>query len=290
MYGASPPPGRTGDRPVADGRPASCLAAFVRRQTRNWQSLPARPRPDSCVHAAAVYLSLARHQIRPEERSMMERPKMIDAVEVRSEVDIPGDELAAMREQVASLDRYTDEPIIGVRLTLRPGPGRTKNRYVADAHVVFEGRVLAAHVAGPESAPRRPRRPSSGCGASCAGSSGAEVARRNEPRRDPQGARGPRSPTPPTAPRPSSSRRRSARSCGAGPTPRSPRRTLEAVSEMLDLDEEFHLFVARPDRRGRRRPLARRRARGPDPSPRQRARRRDRRHRRGGAELVLGAA
>jgi ribosome-associated translation inhibitor RaiA len=166
---------------------------------------------------------------------------MIDAVEVRTEVDIPGDELASMREQVASLDRYTDEPIIGVRLTLRSGPGRTRNRYVADAHVVFEGRVLAAHVAGPspreatEVAVERLRR-------QLRRVVGADVARRNEPEEirkaiadlEPDSTHRPEAGLKPPEEREIVRRRTYAA---------QPEGTLEAVSEMLDLDEEFHLFV-----------------------------------------------
>jgi ribosome-associated translation inhibitor RaiA len=166
---------------------------------------------------------------------------MIDAVEVRTEMDIPGEELAAMREQVASLDRYTDEPIIGVRLTLRLGPGRTKNRYVADAHVMFEGRVLAAHVAGPspreatEAAVERLQR-------QLRRVVGAGVARRNEPDEirkaiaelEPDGSHRPEAGLKPPEEREIVRRRTYAA---------QPEGTLEAVSEMLDLDEEFHLFV-----------------------------------------------
>ena len=166
---------------------------------------------------------------------------MIDAVEVSTEVEIPSDELAAMREQVASLDRYTDEPIIGVRLTLRPGPGRTKNRYVADAHVVFDGRVLAAHVAGPnpreatDAAVERLRR-------QLRRVVGADVARRNEPEEvrkaiadlEPDSSHRPEAGLKPPEEREIVRRRTYAA---------QPEGTLEAVSEMLDLDEEFHLFV-----------------------------------------------
>lgn len=166
---------------------------------------------------------------------------MIDAVEVRTEVDIPGDELAAMREQVASLDRYTDEPIIGVRLTLRSGPGRTKNRYVADAHVVFEGRVLAAHVAGPnprsatEAAVERLRR-------QLRRVVGADVAVRNEPdeiRKAIADLGLDSSHRPEAGLKPPEEREVVRRRTYAA----QPEGTMDAVSEMLDLDEEFHLFV-----------------------------------------------
>jgi ribosome-associated translation inhibitor RaiA len=164
-----------------------------------------------------------------------------DAVEVSTEGEVPSDELAAMREQVASLDRYTDEPILGARLTLRSGPGRTKNRYVADAHVVIAGRVLAAHVAAPnpreatEAAVERLRR-------QLRRVVGAEVARRNEPDNirkaiadlEPDSSHRPKAGLKPPEEREIVRRRTYAA---------QPEATLEAVSEMLDLDEEFHLFV-----------------------------------------------
>jgi ribosome-associated translation inhibitor RaiA len=49
----------------------------------------------------------------------------------------------------ARLERYTSAPVDHTRLTLRRGPGRSKRPYVADAHVAVNGsRVLAAHVSG----------------------------------------------------------------------------------------------------------------------------------------------
>jgi ribosome-associated translation inhibitor RaiA len=166
---------------------------------------------------------------------------MIDAVEVRSEFEMPRDELQAVREQVAALDRYTDEPITGVRLTLRPGAGRTKNRYVADAHVVIEGRVLAAHVAGPnpreatEAVVARLRR-------QLRRVAGAEIARRNEPdeiRRALEDLQRDSSDRPQPSQKPPEEREMVQRRTYAA----RPEATLEAISEMLDLDEEFHLFV-----------------------------------------------
>lgn len=166
---------------------------------------------------------------------------MIDAVEVRSEVEIPGDELAAVRDQVASLDRYTDEPITGVRLTLRTGPGRTKNRYVADAHVVFEGRVLAAHVAGPnpleatDAAVRRLRR-------QLRRVASAEVARRNEPA-EIRKALDDLAPDVSQRPRPSHKPPEERQIVRRRTYAAQPEATFDAISEMFDLDEEFHLFV-----------------------------------------------
>src|SRR4051812_32000200 len=110
---------------------------------------------------------------------------MIDALDVTVDLDMPPSEVEAVRRRIAELDRYTDEPIIGARLALRRGPGRTRERYVADASVLFgpsgePGRVLAAHVAGPspgeatDGALDRLRR-------QLRRVVGAEVAERNEP-------------------------------------------------------------------------------------------------------------
>lgn len=50
------------------------------------------------------------------------------------------------RERIASLGRYVDRPLIGMRLTLRRAGG--VRPYIADASVRFEGRTLAAHATG----------------------------------------------------------------------------------------------------------------------------------------------
>ena len=166
---------------------------------------------------------------------------MIDAVEVRSDVELPRHELEAVQEQVSSLDRYTDEPIIGVRLTLRSGPGRTKNRYVADGHVEFEGRVLAAHAAGPN-----PLEATQAAVTRLRGQlrrvTGAEVARRNEPVQI-RKALDDLSPDISQRPQPSYKPPEAREIVRRRTYAARPEGTLEAVSEMLDLDEEFHLFV-----------------------------------------------
>ena len=99
---------------------------------------------------------------------------MIDVIDVTADVEIPERELDEIRDKLASLDRYTDEPILGVRLTLRAGPrpleeplrGGRQRALCAQGE---DGRVLAAHVAGPNPQ-RRPRPRSSACAGSCAGS------------------------------------------------------------------------------------------------------------------------
>lgn len=171
---------------------------------------------------------------------------MIDVIDVTADVEVPQQQLDEIREQLASLDRYTDEPILSVRLTLRRGPGRSKNRFVADASVLFapegeDARVLAAHVAGPnpaeatDAAVERLRR-------QLRRIVGAEVASRNEPDeiRKALEALGPAVPThPPEADIKLPEERQIVHRRTYADHPES---TYEAIADMLDLDEQFHLF------------------------------------------------
>jgi ribosome-associated translation inhibitor RaiA len=161
-------------------------------------------------------------------------------VEVTAVGDIPRKQVEAAREQIASIARYVDQPLSAARLTLRRGPGRSKNPYVADASVLFDGRVLAAHTAGPtpaeaaDVAAERLRR-------QLRRVAGAEVARRNEPAEiekalsalEPERGHRPEARLKPPEERQIVRRRTYSD---------HPRGTLEAIADMLDLDEEFHLF------------------------------------------------
>jgi ribosome-associated translation inhibitor RaiA len=64
--------------------------------------------------------------------------------------DVSRQQAEDARQRFASIDRYVDgRPLTGARLTVRRTQGRKASRpFVADAHVVFDGRVLAAHAAG----------------------------------------------------------------------------------------------------------------------------------------------
>jgi ribosome-associated translation inhibitor RaiA len=63
--------------------------------------------------------------------------------------DLSPDERGEVRERFARLARYTDEPIEGLRLTLRhPETRAARLRWVADASLVLNGRRLAAHTTG----------------------------------------------------------------------------------------------------------------------------------------------
>src|SRR3954469_9946275 len=171
---------------------------------------------------------------------------MVD-VEVHAEVDVPPDQVDEVRRRIESLEQYTDEPIISARVTLRRGPGRSKNRYFADSRVLFapheekEGRVLAAHVSGPSPAEatdavverlrRQLRRVVD-----------AEVARRNEPseiRNALESLPLERMHRPEAGLKPPEERKMVRGRSYAD----HPEATLEAAAGMFDLDEEFHLFV-----------------------------------------------
>jgi ribosome-associated translation inhibitor RaiA len=173
---------------------------------------------------------------------------MIDVIDVTVDldVDIPPEKVEAVRSELAELDRYTDEPILSVRLTLGRGPGRSKNRYIADASMLFgptgeAARVLAAHVAAPnpteatEAAVERLQR-------QLRRVVGAEVAVRNEPREIQKAIESlPLEPThrPEADLKPPEERQIIRRRTYAD----HPESTLEAAEDMFDLDEEFHLFV-----------------------------------------------
>ncbi|MEY2533851.1 MAG: hypothetical protein QOF29_1761 [bacterium] len=164
---------------------------------------------------------------------------MID-VEVTASEEIPPAELEAARRHVAQLDRYTDDPVIGARLTVRRIGRKAGRPFVADAHVVVDGRVLAAHTAGrspeeaAEEAARRLRR-------QLRRVVGTEVALRNEPRTieaalaslDAEAGHRPQPGLKPPEEREIVHRRTYLD---------VPLSTLEAVNELLDLDAEFFLF------------------------------------------------
>ena len=161
-------------------------------------------------------------------------------VEVTAARTIPRDEARAAAERLSSLDRYASRPLTGARLTLRQGSPHSDRPYVADASVVFDGRVLAAHAAGhspleaadevAERLRRQLRRVV-----------GAEVARRDEPAviaaalgtLEPERRDRPQARLKPPEERDIVHRRTYSA---------VPRSTLEAVADLLDLDVEFFLF------------------------------------------------
>jgi ribosome-associated translation inhibitor RaiA len=154
--------------------------------------------------------------------------------------DIPEAQVEAARKEIESLDRYVGRRLTDARLTLRRG-SRSKRPYVADASVLFNGRTLAAHAAGPTPAEaadavadrlrRQVRRVVD-----------AEVAPGNERAAIEaaiEGLEPDRGHRPEARLKPPEAReivRRRTYAPGA-------ETTSDAVRDMLDLDEEFHLFV-----------------------------------------------
>ena len=70
-------------------------------------------------------------------------------VEIHAPGDLPDTRRDEIRERLAGLARYSDEPIQSVRLTLRhPETRAARSRWVADASLVLDGRLLVAHATG----------------------------------------------------------------------------------------------------------------------------------------------
>jgi ribosome-associated translation inhibitor RaiA len=163
----------------------------------------------------------------------------MSAVEVRISDEIPRNQVDAARRGIESLERIVSRPIEAARLTLRPR-GRSKRPYVADASVLFDGRVLAAHATGPTPAEaadevierlrHQLRRVV-----------GADVAQRNEPEAiekaletlEPERGHWPEARLKAPEDRAIVHRRTYAD---------IPVATLEAIADLLDLDQEFYLF------------------------------------------------
>jgi ribosome-associated translation inhibitor RaiA len=148
--------------------------------------------------------------------------------------DIPPAQVDAARRRLEALGRYTDAPL-AVRLALR----RAGRDVVADASTTFDGRVLAAHVTGPaadaaaEAVADRLRR-------QLRRVVDADVARRDEPAVIMKALEdlGPH-PLRPVHAKPAEERRIVRRRTYSD----HPEATLEAIADLIDLDEDFHLFV-----------------------------------------------
>ena len=170
---------------------------------------------------------------------------MID-VEVHAEVDVPANQVDEVRRRIASLEQYTDEPIISARVTLRRGPERSKNRYVADASVLFAPHKKRRVECWPHTSPRPPRRGDRRGGRPAAAPAPARRGRRGRERNEPSEIRKALESLPlervhrPEADlKPPEERQIVRRRTYAD----HPEATLEAAGDMFDLDEEFHLFV-----------------------------------------------
>jgi ribosome-associated translation inhibitor RaiA len=167
-----------------------------------------------------------------------------ETVELHAPDDLPDETATAVRERMASLQRYTDEPLLSARLTLRrPQTHASRARWVADASILLDGRPLAAHATGPsataatdevvERLRRQIRRVA-----------GKEIATRNEPRtiaralRDLRNERGHR-PSAEVLPTTSGDRRLVHR-IALPPVPVS---LADAAADLVDRDWEFRLFL-----------------------------------------------
>ncbi|HYM56767.1 MAG TPA: HPF/RaiA family ribosome-associated protein [Solirubrobacteraceae bacterium] len=94
----------------------------------------------------------------------------------------PQSRKAEVRRRLEKLGRFTDEPLLGVRLTLRnPASHSRSAKWMADASAVLNGRLLAAHATGPEPVAATDAAVER-LGRQLRRTAGAEVARRNEPR------------------------------------------------------------------------------------------------------------
>jgi ribosome-associated translation inhibitor RaiA len=72
-------------------------------------------------------------------------------VEIHAPDEFPESARQEIRDRLAALARYTDEPIQRLRLTLRHPDARVaRSRWVADASLLLNGRQLAAHATGPD--------------------------------------------------------------------------------------------------------------------------------------------
>jgi putative sigma-54 modulation protein len=158
-------------------------------------------------------------------------PEALIDVDVTAEREIPRSKLEAARERIASLQEYTERPLTDARITLRFGKKHAKRPFVADASVVMEGRLLAAHTAGrtPDEAVDlafdRLRR-------QLLRATKSEVAQRNEPL-EPDRDQRPEAALKPPEEREIVHRRTYLR---------VPLSTLEAIDELLDIDLDFFLF------------------------------------------------
>jgi hypothetical protein len=152
---------------------------------------------------------------------------------------IGGAQLVAARRCLESIGRYSDEPLELTATLRRAHAGRGSRPYRVDARLVYGGRVLAAHVSdrglsrAAEEAALQLRR-------QLRRIVGTEIALRNDPRTLQRAltARPPQD-WPPAGPKPAEDRRIVSRRTFAD----HPESTYEAISDLIDDEEHFHLFV-----------------------------------------------
>jgi uncharacterized protein (DUF2267 family)/ribosome-associated translation inhibitor RaiA len=164
-----------------------------------------------------------------------------ETVEVHAPEDLPRETLAAARERLAGLQRHVGRPIISARLTLRhPDTRKARSRWVADASVDVDGRVLAAHATGRDAleatdavVDRLHRRLRLAVG--------RDVALRNEPRAIAQ-AVAELAHEVVHRPQPEARPARARRVVRRVRAPAVATSVSNAVAELLDADQEFRLF------------------------------------------------
>jgi ribosome-associated translation inhibitor RaiA len=163
------------------------------------------------------------------------------AVELHVPADLPRSERREILERFERLARSTDDPIEGVRITLRrPETRAARLRWVADASLVLNGRRLASHSTG-SSAPQAAKKAAGRLDRQIRRVADVPVALRND-RRAIQSALAHAAHERRHRPRPSRKRpdlRDVIPLRTAYPLPES---TLDAVADLLDLDLEFLLF------------------------------------------------
>jgi ribosomal subunit interface protein len=161
------------------------------------------------------------------------------AVDLQAEQQVPEQERSAAQRRFEALARHSDDPL-DVRVHLRSAHnGHGAQPYTVDAVLNYRGRTLAAHVSGPDAATaaekaadrlrRQLRRVV-----------GADVALRNEPRTLQRAIAD--LPYPESAPQTSKppEERRVVRGRTYADHPQS---TYEAISDLIDDDLYFRLFV-----------------------------------------------
>jgi uncharacterized protein (DUF2267 family)/ribosome-associated translation inhibitor RaiA len=169
---------------------------------------------------------------------------MPETVDIHAPDTVSRTTVAAARERVAELQRYTDLPLIGARLTLRhPETRAPRPGWIADASVLLDGRLLAAHATGPtaleaadavvERLRRQIRRAVE-----------SDVAMRDEPRTIAKALAGLRAEA---AARPAGdlmpARPGDRRLVHRITVPATPVRVAEAAADLVDGDLEFRLFL-----------------------------------------------
>jgi ribosome-associated translation inhibitor RaiA len=191
------------------------------------------------VHKGST-LALAGRARRPRATGVRTDPASVP-VEIHAPDGLPETKRAQIRDRLAQLSRYTDEPIEGVRVTLRRvGTKGARARWFADASLVLDGRLLAAHTSGSD-AHQAAKEAADRLRRQMRRVADAGTARRNDPRALDGGPGAlphlrehrPRSRTKPPELRDVIPRR--------APYP-LPETTVDAVADLLDLDLEFLLF------------------------------------------------